>query len=91
MRRVLLVCGVIATASCAPLPPIAFLADADVAPPVVVGLRFRGADELEIGFNEDVTWITGPEHPDTVAVAGVAIEHPPENPATQSLAVVRFS
>lgn len=91
MRKALLFCGVIATVSCAPLPPIAFLPDADLAPPVVVGLRFRSAAELEIGFDEEVSWIAGPESPDSVEVEDVAVEHSEDDPVAQSLAVVRFS
>ena len=71
MRSIAVLFAAVLLAACAPLPPVAFLAGADVAPPVVTRLQFRSPTELEVGFDEPVRLITGPLHAPTVTVLDV--------------------
>ena len=69
MRRIWPLCAVIVTVSCAPLPPIPFVTDADVSPPVITSLGFAGPLALEIGFNEPARVVGDP-----IVSAGVVLE-----------------
>lgn len=60
MRRLALLCVGFATISCAPLPPIPFISEADLAAPLVVDLRLAGPLELEVAFDEPVSVVAGP-------------------------------
>ena len=60
MRRFALLCVGFMTMSCAPLPPIPFVTDADLAAPVVTGLRLASPVELEVEFDEPVRVVSGP-------------------------------
>ncbi len=73
MRKAILTCLGAMLVSCVPLPPISFLDGADVAPPVVTGLRFLSPLDLEVRFDEPVRLVSGPLHPDSVSVAQVEI------------------
>ncbi|MFW5744261.1 MAG: hypothetical protein ACOC2D_13380 [Spirochaetota bacterium] len=46
--------------SCAPLPPIPFVTDADLAAPVVTDLRLVSPVELEVAFDEAVSVVSEP-------------------------------
>ncbi|MFW5688769.1 MAG: hypothetical protein ACOC1U_04275 [Spirochaetota bacterium] len=49
-----LFCVVIVTVSCAPLPPIPFVTDADFTPPVILNMLLPSDRELEMHFDEPV-------------------------------------
>ncbi|MFW5825975.1 MAG: hypothetical protein ACOCVO_00310 [bacterium] len=60
MRKLGLFCVGLLTFSCAPLPPIPFVSDADLAAPLVVDLRLASPVELEVAFDEPVSVVSGP-------------------------------
>lgn len=60
MRRIWLLCVGTVTISCAPLPPIPFVTDADVSPPVITSLGFAGPLALEVGFDESARMVGEP-------------------------------
>lgn len=66
MRRTGLILVGLVSISCAPLPPVPFLDEVDVAPPIVEGLRFAGPQALVVEFDEAVEVVSGP-----LASAGV--------------------
>ena len=72
MRRIWLLCGGIVTISCAPLPPIPFVTDADVTPPAIVSLGFAGPLALEVGFDEPARIVGVPMVSAGVELEGVA-------------------
>ena len=74
MRRIVLLVSGITVFSCAPLPPVAFLPGADVEPPVITGLRLLSAVELEVSFNEPIRLVSGPRHPESVALEEAVVE-----------------
>jgi hypothetical protein len=71
MRTIVVLIATVLLGSCAPLPPVAFLAGADVAPPVVTRLQFRSPTELEVGFDEPVRLVADPLYPPTVSALHV--------------------
>lgn len=60
MRKIGLLCLGMVTLSCAPLPPIPFVTDADVEPPVITSLSLAGPLELQVSFDEPVDLVSGP-------------------------------
>jgi hypothetical protein len=73
MRRIGLFCVAIVFISCAPLPPIPFITDADVAPPVVTDLSLNDPRTLEVTVNEAVELVSGPLHSEGIEVSDVDV------------------
>ena len=54
MRNAALIAIGTVLVSCAPLPPIPFVTDADIAPPVITDIRMPADTELHLHFDEEV-------------------------------------
>lgn len=55
MRIVLLICGVLVTLSCAPIPPVDMLTDPDLEPPFVTTVELVDETTLKVEFDEPVS------------------------------------
>lgn len=74
MGRLWSFCVLFVTVSCVPLPPIPFVADADFAPPVVVGMQLADAVHLEVEFDEPVRLVEGPRGSSEISVAAASVD-----------------
>jgi hypothetical protein len=78
MRRLWLLCVGLMTTSCAPLPPIPFVTDADLAAPVVTDLRLASPVELEVAFDEPVSVVSEPLGSASVGEVALRAEETPQ-------------
>ncbi|MFW5684986.1 MAG: hypothetical protein ACOC1I_09045, partial [Spirochaetota bacterium] len=74
MRKVGLLCVAIVTISCTPLPPVPFLEDADLAPPVVLEVGLPDPGRLRIVLDEPVELVTGPIPSHGLSLEGSELE-----------------
>jgi hypothetical protein len=73
MRRTGLFCVGLVMFSCAPLPPIPFVTEADITPPVIIDMLLPSDQELELRFDETVRLVGEVRHSEGVALAGVEV------------------
>lgn len=77
MRRLWLLAVGLTAISCAPLPPIPFVTDADLAAPLVTDLRLASPLELEVAFDEPVSVVSGPHGSESVGEVSVRSDGEP--------------
>ena len=59
IQRLVVFLALIAPVACTPLPQFPFAANADLAPPRIVKLGFRGPAQLSVGFDEQCQLVAG--------------------------------